>query len=148
MTLAHALQQAYSERVSSRAGGPEFQPLRELLSDGTAVLANDGAASRSTNDPARPAVQPPLRPAGPPVNLPKVPGGTAAFADSETFRWVRRSVAVAVPILAVNTVFTAFADNMPAFHHVAALIAVPVMVAAWVVELSGVRWPRLALIAR
>ncbi len=69
------------------------------------------------------------------------------MADTETFRWVRRAVGVAVPILAVNTIFTTFADNMPAFHHVAALIAVPLMVAAWVVELSGVRWRRLALIA-
>ncbi|HLZ27667.1 MAG TPA: histidine kinase [Chloroflexota bacterium] len=69
------------------------------------------------------------------------------LAASETFRWVRRAVAVAVPILATNTIFTAFADNMPAFHHVAALIAVPVMVVAWEIELCGVRWPRLALIA-
>jgi hypothetical protein len=46
----------------------------------------------------------------------------------------------------VNSIFTAFADNMPADHHVAALIAAPVFVGAWIVELSGVRWPRLALI--
>jgi signal transduction histidine kinase len=66
--------------------------------------------------------------------------------NSETLRWVRRSVAVAVPILALNTIFTAFADNMPLFHHTAALIAAPVFVAAWIIELSGVRWPRLLLI--
>jgi signal transduction histidine kinase len=56
-------------------------------------------------------------------------------------------VAVAAPILAVNSIFTAFADNMPATHHLAALIAAPIFVAAWMVEVSGVRWPRLALVA-
>jgi signal transduction histidine kinase len=73
--------------------------------------------------------------------------GAPGFGASEGFRWLRRSVAVAVPILAVNTIFTAFAADMPVSHHGAALIAVPVFVAAWVIELSGVRWPRLALIA-
>ncbi|MBV9545416.1 MAG: hypothetical protein JOY61_13690 [Chloroflexi bacterium] len=56
-------------------------------------------------------------------------------------------VAIAAPILALNSIFTAFADNMPASHHLAALIAAPVFVAAWLIELSGVPWPRLALIA-
>src|SRR5579864_56963 len=70
-----------------------------------------------------------------------------AFTESETYRWVRRAVAVAFPILAVNSIFTAFADNMPASHHWAALIAAPIFVIAWVIEVSGVRWPRLALIA-
>src|SRR5437588_11623831 len=36
---------------------------------------------------------------------------------------------------------------MPAFHHVAVPIAVAIIVPAWVVELSGLRWPRLALVA-
>jgi len=74
-------------------------------------------------------------------------GGAPPLAVSETFRWLRRAVAVAVPILAVNTIFTAYADDMPVFHHVAVLPAVAVIVVAWMVELSGVRWPRLALIA-
>jgi signal transduction histidine kinase len=36
---------------------------------------------------------------------------------------------------------------MPEFHRVAAPLALAVIVPAWVVELSGVRWPKLALIA-
>jgi signal transduction histidine kinase len=60
---------------------------------------------------------------------------------------VRRALAVAVPILALNSIFTAFADNMPASHHVAALIAVPIFAVVWIIELSGVRWPRGLLIA-
>src|SRR5262249_38275364 len=36
---------------------------------------------------------------------------------------------------------------MPEFHHVAVPIAAAVIVPAWVLELSGFRWPRLALIA-
>ncbi|MBV9325116.1 MAG: GAF domain-containing protein [Chloroflexi bacterium] len=60
---------------------------------------------------------------------------------------MRRALAVAVPILALNSIFTAFADNMPASHHVAALIAVPIFAAVWIIELSGVRWPRGLLIA-
>src|SRR5262249_1906514 len=91
-------------------------------------------------------------PSSPLVDVPIATVGThrtepPAFTTSETFRWLRRTVAVAVPIMAANTIFTAFADNMPAFHHVAALIAAPVFVAAWAIELSGLRWPRLALIA-
>ena len=73
--------------------------------------------------------------------------GAAVAADSATVRWVRRAVAVAAPILAINSIFTAFADDMPASHHLAALVAAPVFVAAWMIELSGVRWPRVALIA-
>jgi signal transduction histidine kinase len=49
--------------------------------------------------------------------------------------------------VALNSIFTAFADNMPVSHHLGALIAAPVFVAAWMIELSGVRWPRWALIA-
>jgi hypothetical protein len=36
---------------------------------------------------------------------------------------------------------------MPAFHHVAVPLAVAIIVPAWVLELSGLRWPRLALVA-
>jgi signal transduction histidine kinase len=67
--------------------------------------------------------------------------------ESETVRWVRRALALAVPIVALNSIFTAFADNMPTSHHVAALVAAPVFVAAWMIELAGVRWPRLLFIA-
>ena len=56
-------------------------------------------------------------------------------------------MAVAVPIVALNSIFTAFADNMPASHHVAALVAAPIFVAAWIIELAGVRWPRSLFIA-
>jgi hypothetical protein len=82
-----------------------------------------------------------------PVIVPAGRGAPRGFADSETYRWIRRAVAVAFPLLAVNSIFTAFADNMPATHHLAALIAAPVFVIAWAIEVAGVRWPRLALIA-
>jgi signal transduction histidine kinase len=136
--------------VSSAASGQEVQPRNELASVGRATVADsDDATERSTSGRYRSESPPSVSPVRPRqlVNLPEGAGGAPTSAASETFRWVRRSVALAVPILAVNAIFTAFADNMPAFHHVAALIAVPIMVAAWVVELSGVRWPRLALIA-
>jgi signal transduction histidine kinase len=70
------------------------------------------------------------------------------FAASETFRWLRRWAVVAVvAIVTPITVVTAYADQMPAFHHLAVPIAVAIIVPAWVVELSGLRWPRLALVA-
>jgi signal transduction histidine kinase len=73
--------------------------------------------------------------------------GAALSEESETVHWVRRALAVAVPIVALNSIFTAFADNMPASHHVAALVAAPIFVAAWMMELAGVRWPRPLFIA-
>jgi signal transduction histidine kinase len=60
---------------------------------------------------------------------------------------VRRALALAVPVVALNSIFTAFADNMPASHHLAALVAAPIFVAAWMIELAGVRWPRTVFIA-
>jgi len=72
----------------------------------------------------------------------------AAFAASETFRWLRRWAGVAVVALVTPlTVLAAYGDEMPAFHRVAVPIAVAVIVPAWVLELSGVRWPKLALVA-
>src|SRR5919201_1576416 len=68
------------------------------------------------------------------------------FAVSEAVRWLRPWMAVVVTVLAVVTVFTAFAEDMPAFHHVAVPAATAVVLAAWALELSGLRWPRLALI--
>jgi signal transduction histidine kinase len=61
-------------------------------------------------------------------------------------RWLRPWMAAAVAVLAVATVFTAFAENMPEFHHVAVPVATVVMLAAWAIELSSLRWPRPALI--
>jgi signal transduction histidine kinase len=72
----------------------------------------------------------------------------AAFVASDTFRWLRRWAVVAVvAIVTPITVITAYANEMPEFHHVAVPIAVAVIVVAWIVELSGARWPKLALIA-
>jgi len=72
----------------------------------------------------------------------------ATFAASETFRWLRRWVVVAVVALATPAaVLNAYSVGMPESHHVPVPIAVAVIVPAWVLELSGVRWPRLALIA-
>jgi signal transduction histidine kinase len=68
------------------------------------------------------------------------------LAVSDAVRWLRPWMAVVVGLLAVVTVFTAFAEDMPAFHHVAVPAATAVMLAAWAVELSGLRWSRLALI--
>jgi hypothetical protein len=76
------------------------------------------------------------------------PSVLAAFVASETFRWLRRWAVVAVvAIVTPITVITGYANEMPAFHHVAVPIPTTVIVAAWLVELSGVRWPRLALVA-
>ncbi len=70
------------------------------------------------------------------------------FTASETFRWLRRWAVVAVvAIVTPITVTAAFADQMPDFHHIAVPIAIAIIVPAWVLELSGVRWPRTALIA-
>jgi signal transduction histidine kinase len=55
-------------------------------------------------------------------------------------------MAVVVALLVLATVLTAFAEDMPEFHHVAVPAAALVMAAAWAVELSAIRWPRLALI--
>ena len=109
----------------------------------------DDAASPSASAPNSRAAPPALRGRRPIQPLiASQAGGAAAGSDaSETIRWVRRAVAVAVPILAVNSIFTAFADNMPDSHRVAAVVAAPVFVAAWLVELSGLRLPRPALIA-
>ena len=76
------------------------------------------------------------------------PAPTAAtFSVSETARSFRRWVALAVVILTVLTVVTAYADEMPESHRLAAPLAAAVMAGAWAIELSGLRWPRLALIA-
>jgi signal transduction histidine kinase len=86
------------------------------------------------------------------AELPVVAGdhasALATFAASETFRWLRRWAVVAVvAIVTPITVTAAYASQMPEFHHVAVPIAVAIIVPAWVLELSGVRWPRAALIA-
>jgi signal transduction histidine kinase len=51
-----------------------------------------------------------------------------------------------VGALAVVTVLTAYADQMPEFHHVAVPMAAALMIAAWVVELANIGSPRLVLI--
>jgi signal transduction histidine kinase len=69
-----------------------------------------------------------------------------AFSASETARSFRGWVVLAVAILTVLTVLTAYADEMPEAHRLAAPLAAAVMAGAWAVELSGRRWPRLALV--
>ncbi len=72
----------------------------------------------------------------------------ATFATSDTFRWLRRWAVVAVvAIVTPITVITAYSDEMAELHHVAVPIGVAIIVAAWIVELSGIRWPRLALVS-
>jgi signal transduction histidine kinase len=71
----------------------------------------------------------------------------AAFASSETFRWLRRWAVVAVVALVTPiTVITAYANSMPEFHHLAVPIAIAIIVPAWILEFSNVGFPRLALI--
>src|SRR5262245_10467602 len=68
-------------------------------------------------------------------------------APSEPALWLRRWVAASVVLLAVVTVLSAFADDMPASHRILVPIAVPVIVGGWAMELTEKRWSRLTLIA-
>ena len=61
-------------------------------------------------------------------------------------RSLRGWVVLAVAVLTVLTVATAYADEMPEMHRLAAPLAAAVMAGAWAVELAGLRWPRLALV--
>lgn len=70
----------------------------------------------------------------------------ATFSASETARSLRGWVALAVAVLTVLTVVTAFTDEMPESHHLAVPVAAAVMAGAWAIELSGQRLPRLALV--
>ena len=85
-------------------------------------------------------------PSGPPPVPSASVESEAWLSLSETVRWLRPWMAVVVALLVLATVLTAFAEDMPEFHHVAVPAAALVMAAAWAVELSGIRWPRLALI--
>jgi signal transduction histidine kinase len=60
---------------------------------------------------------------------------------------LRRWVAVVAVVLALLSVLTSFLDEMPSFHRVVAPIGVTIILAAWIIEVSGVRWPRVLLIA-
>jgi signal transduction histidine kinase len=68
------------------------------------------------------------------------------LSASETARSLRGWVVLAVAVLTVLTVLTAYADEMPESHRLAVPVAAAVMAGAWAIELSGVRWPRLALV--
>src|SRR5215213_877492 len=65
----------------------------------------------------------------------------------EIARSLRRWMAPAVVATTLLTVVTAFADEMPASHHLPAVLAAAIMAGAWALELGGLRWPRLALVA-
>jgi signal transduction histidine kinase len=71
----------------------------------------------------------------------------AISSPSEVAGWVRAWVFALVALLSVVTVLTAFTEDMPETHHGAAIVAAAVMFAAWAVELSGLHWPRLLLVA-
>jgi signal transduction histidine kinase len=136
--------------VPSATRGPGVQPASEQLSADTDRLARAVEVPLSSaNDLAPDSFQaiPNRRARIWPARLRPAAVGPAVAEQSETSRWVRRALALAVPILALNSIFTAFADNMPASHHVAALVAAPIFVAVWLIELSGVYWPRPLLIA-
>src|SRR5215831_9195294 len=111
--------------MSSAIGGPGVQPASDSLGEATAPLDNaHESATPASKDQQTTAPKPVLRAS--PWMLPRgerqVPGGAISSKESETVRWVRRALAVAVPIVALNSIFTAFADNMPASHHLAALV--------------------------
>jgi hypothetical protein len=65
---------------------------------------------------------------------------------SQVAAWVRGWVFAVVVLLGLVTVLTAFTEDMPESHHGAAIVAAAVLVTAWAIELSGARWPRLALV--
>jgi signal transduction histidine kinase len=136
--------------MSSAVGGPGVQPVSDQLGEAPAALGTeDSVAPRTSESPQSNMSEPGLRAAHwmLPRNVLQAAGGATRAEESETVQWVRRALAVAVPIVALNSIFTAFADNMPASHHVAALVAAPIFVAAWMIELAGVRWPRPLFIA-
>src|SRR4051794_1858073 len=54
---------------------------------------------------------------------------------------------VAVAVLALVTVAVTVAEDMAFSHYQAVPVAAAVMAVAWAVELVGVPWPRLALVA-
>jgi len=70
----------------------------------------------------------------------------SGVSASETARWLHRWMGAAVGVLALVTVLSAFAEDMPVSHHQVVIVATGVMVAAWAVELFGVPWPRVALV--
>ena len=70
----------------------------------------------------------------------------SGVSASETARWLHPWMGAAVGALALATVLSAFTEDMPVSHHQIVPVAVTVMVAAWVVELLGVPWPRVALV--
>jgi signal transduction histidine kinase len=71
----------------------------------------------------------------------------STFSASETVRSLRRWVVVAVGVVTLLTLLTTFTDTMPASHHQAAPVATAIMAGAWALELAGLRWSRLALVA-
>jgi hypothetical protein len=88
--------------MSSAIGGPGVQPASDPLSEATAALATaDDVATPASKDQQATASKPVLR-ASPwmlPRNVLQVPGGATPSEESEAVRWVRRALAVAVPIV-------------------------------------------------
>ena len=84
------------------------------------------------------------------VSTPILPGrwtpAGVISAASQVAGWARSWVLGVVVVLTLVTVLTAFTEDMPETHHGAAIVAATVMFAAWAVELSGLRWPRLVLV--
>src|SRR5262245_4226370 len=65
----------------------------------------------------------------------------------EIAHWLGRWMVVAVIVMSVLRVVTAFADEMPASHHLPAVLATAVLAGAWALELRGLLRPRFTLIA-
>jgi hypothetical protein len=64
-----------------------------------------------------------------------------------TPRWLRPAVAALVLLLAGLDLLVTLVELMPADHLVLAPLAGAVVVAAWLAELAGLRWPRLVFAA-
>lgn len=73
--------------------------------------------------------------------------GSPSPTAAERIPWLRPWGIVAIGILALMVAVTPFVEEMASSHRVLVPVAAAVMFAAWVVEFSGVRWPRLALVA-
>jgi signal transduction histidine kinase len=70
-----------------------------------------------------------------------------AISAPEITHWLRRWMIAAVVVTTMLTIVTAFADDMPESHHLAAPLATVLMAGGWALELAGVRWPRFTLVA-
>ncbi len=73
--------------------------------------------------------------------------GATTTTPVPTPRWLRPAVAALVLLLAGLDLLVTLVEPMPADHLVLAPLAGAVVVAVWLAELAGLRWPRLMFAA-